>query len=101
VLELLFGHLPESCANQLHDRSTARPAVPLSPPPTVKEIFELLLDVNRDLSVVFPAHARTHQRIVDFGLDTGQLRLLDPKRYIDFLVLQTRLTVVITGSGGI
>jgi len=68
---------------------------------TLKGIFDSLLEVSRDLAVVFPAHPRTRQRIADFGLNPGQFRLLDPLPYIDFLALQTRATVVITDSGGI
>ncbi|MGB7332157.1 MAG: UDP-N-acetylglucosamine 2-epimerase, partial [Terriglobales bacterium] len=64
-------------------------------------ILESLLEVNRDLSVVFPAHPRTRKRIKDFGLNAGQLRVLDPLPYVDFLGLQSRATVVITDSGGI
>jgi len=68
---------------------------------TLKSILESLLEVNRDLTVVFPAHPRTRKRIEDFGLNAGQLRLLDPCPYVDFLALQSRATVVITDSGGI
>jgi UDP-N-acetylglucosamine 2-epimerase (non-hydrolysing) len=68
---------------------------------TLKGILESLLDVSRDLKVVFPAHPRTRLRISEFGLNLGQLLLLDPLPYIDFLALQTRATVVITDSGGI
>ena len=68
---------------------------------TLKGILESLLEVNRDLAVVFPAHPRTRKRIADFGLNLGQLRLLDPLPYVDFLGLQSRATVVITDSGGI
>jgi len=68
---------------------------------TLKRIVELLLEVNHDLEVVFPAHPRTRQRIAEFALATDQLRLLDPLPYIDFLALQARATVVITDSGGI
>jgi UDP-N-acetylglucosamine 2-epimerase (non-hydrolysing) len=68
---------------------------------TLKGILESLLEVNRDLAVVFPAHPRTRKRIADFGLNAGQLRVLDPLPYIDFLGLQSRATVVITDSGGI
>ncbi len=64
-------------------------------------IFESLLEVNRNLAVIFPAHPRTRQRIADFKLDAGQLRVLDPLPYMDFLGLQSRATVVITDSGGI
>jgi UDP-N-acetylglucosamine 2-epimerase (non-hydrolysing) len=53
------------------------------------------------LAVVCPAHPRTRKRIADFGLDAGQLRVLDPLPYVDFLGLQSRATVVITDSGGI
>ena len=68
---------------------------------TLKGILESLLEVNRDLAVVFPAHPRTRKRIADFGLDAGQLRVLDPLPYVDFLGLQARAAVVITDSGGI
>ena len=67
----------------------------------LKGILESLLQVNRDLAVVFPAHPRTRKRIADFGLNAGQLRVLDPLPYVDFLGLQSRATVVITDSGGI
>jgi len=67
----------------------------------LKQVLESLLEVNKDLSVVFPAHPRTRQRIAEFGLDSGQLQVLDPLPYVDFLALQTRATVVITDSGGI
>ena len=68
---------------------------------TLKRILQSLLEVNRDLAVIFPAHPRTRQRISDFGLHAGQLRVLDPLPYVDFLGLQSRAAVVITDSGGI
>ena len=68
---------------------------------TLKRILQSLLEVNRDLAVIFPAHPRTRQRISDFGLQAEQLRVLDPLSYVDFLGLQSRATVVITDSGGI
>ncbi len=68
---------------------------------TLKSILQSLIEVSRDLEVVFPAHPRTRQRIADFGLDSRQLRVMDPLPYVDFLALQSRATVVITDSGGI
>jgi len=67
----------------------------------LKRILQCLLDVSRDLCVIFPAHPRTRKRIAEFGLHAGQLRLLDPLPYLEFLSLQSRATVVITDSGGI
>ena len=68
---------------------------------TLKRLLQSLLEVNRDLAVIFPAHPRTRQRISDFGLNAEKLRILDPLSYVDFLGLQSRATVVITDSGGI
>jgi len=68
---------------------------------TLKSILQSLVDVNRDLAVVFPAHPRTRQRIAEFGLKADQLRVIDPLPYVDFLGLQSRAQVVITDSGGI
>jgi UDP-N-acetylglucosamine 2-epimerase (non-hydrolysing) len=67
----------------------------------LKRILQSLLEVGRDLSVVFPAHPRTRKRIADFGLQAGQLQILDPLSYLEFLALQSRATVVITDSGGV
>ena len=67
----------------------------------LKNILKSLLEINEDLTVVFPVHPRTRQRIVDFGIDASALHLMDPIPYIEFLALQSRATVVITDSGGI
>lgn len=67
----------------------------------LKRILQALLEINQDLSVVFPVHPRTRQRIADFGIDVSKLHLLDPMPYIEFLALQRRAAVVITDSGGI
>jgi len=67
----------------------------------LRGILQSLLDVSRDMSVVFPAHPRTRQRIADFGLNADQLRVLDPLPYVEFLAYQRGATVVITDSGGI
>ena len=68
---------------------------------TLKNILQSLLDVNRDLAVVFPAHPRTRLRIAEFSLRADQLLVMDPLPYVDFLGLQSRAQVVITDSGGI
>jgi UDP-N-acetylglucosamine 2-epimerase (non-hydrolysing) len=67
----------------------------------LKRILECLLQVNEELKVVFPVHPRTRQKIVEFGIDTTNLHLLEPVPYIEFLALQARAAVVITDSGGI
>ena len=67
----------------------------------LKRILQSLLEVSQDLSIVFPAHPRTRKRIADFGLHAGQLQILAPLSYLEFLAMQSRATVVITDSGGV
>jgi UDP-N-acetylglucosamine 2-epimerase (non-hydrolysing) len=107
MIDSLVRLLPAAKATQTKDLPERYALVTLHRPANVddsvrlKGILESLLEVNQDLAVVFPAHPRTRKRIEDFGLNAGQLRLLDPLPYVDFLGLQSRATVVITDSGGI
>jgi UDP-N-acetylglucosamine 2-epimerase (non-hydrolysing) len=68
---------------------------------TLRELLNSLTKVSKELSIIFPVHPRTRQRIAEFGIDSRNLLLLDPMPYIEFLALQTRAAVVITDSGGI
>jgi UDP-N-acetylglucosamine 2-epimerase (non-hydrolysing) len=68
---------------------------------TLKRIIESLREVSDHLSVVFPVHPRTRQRLASTGVNFGGLHLLEPLPYLEFLALQCRATVVITDSGGI
>jgi UDP-N-acetylglucosamine 2-epimerase (non-hydrolysing) len=67
----------------------------------LQKLLRSLLEVSRQLAVVFPVHPRTRQRIAEFGLQSDQLRLLDPLPFVEFLALQRNAKVVITDSGGI
>ena len=67
----------------------------------LKVILGYLLELNRQVKVVFPVHPRTRQRIADFGIDVNKLDLREPLPYIEFLSLQRRATAVVTDSGGI
>lgn len=107
MIDSLVRLLPTARARKLADLPDRYALVTLHRPANVDDcailrgILESLLEVSRDLNVIFPSHPRTRHRIADFGLDPGQLRLLDPLPYIDFLALQIRATAVITDSGGI
>lgn len=72
--------------------------------PWLRELLASLSDLNGQLSVIFPVHPRTRQRLNDLGIDhtaNGRLRLLEPLPYLEFIGLQRRATMVITDSGGI
>jgi UDP-N-acetylglucosamine 2-epimerase (non-hydrolysing) len=80
-------------------------------------IMDALTDISRRITVVFPVHPRTRQRIRESGIgfrvsgsdfeprilnpDPGSLILTDPVGYLEFLGLQRRAALVITDSGGI
>jgi UDP-N-acetylglucosamine 2-epimerase (non-hydrolysing) len=64
-------------------------------------ILGRLLELNRQVKVVFPVHPRTRLRIAAFGIDASQLDLREPLPYVEFLALKRRATAVVTDSGGI
>jgi UDP-N-acetylglucosamine 2-epimerase (non-hydrolysing) len=51
------------------------------------------------LSVVFPVHPRTRARLS--GVDTGDVALIEPVGYLDFLALESSAAGVLTDSGGV
>ena len=67
----------------------------------LREIFQALREIQKDVDVVFPVHPRTRQRLIDLAVGAGNLRLLEPLPYLEFLGLQRRAAMVITDSGGI
>ncbi len=71
---------------------------------SLKPLIQMLLDVAQRLPVVFPIHARTRQRLLDFGLQdhmNGRVLLTDPLGYLEFLELLAKSRLVLTDSGGI
>jgi UDP-N-acetylglucosamine 2-epimerase (non-hydrolysing) len=71
-------------------------------PDTLRALVHTLNEIGRDVTVVFPVHPRTRKRIEDLGGWTaGNVRLIDPVGYVEFLALQMHATVVVTDSGGI
>lgn len=75
-------------------------------PATLREIMAALVEISRQISVVFPLHPRTRQRIVSLDLLNPQsaiqnLKFLEPLGYLDFLALETHASLVLTDSGGV
>jgi UDP-N-acetylglucosamine 2-epimerase (non-hydrolysing) len=74
-------------------------------------ILEGLLDVSRELPIIFPVHPRTRRRIAEFGFgryfqeDAREkargIGLTDPLGYVDFLCMMKNARLVLTDSGGI
>lgn len=66
----------------------------------VKRLSELY-----DIPVIFPIHPRTSKRVKEFNLEklleTGNIKIVDPVGYLDFLVLEKNALMALTDSGGV
>ena len=69
----------------------------------LRELLATLSDLSSQLSVIFPVHPRTRQRLNDLGDHSANVRLhlLEPLPYLEFISLQRGAALVITDSGGI
>jgi UDP-N-acetylglucosamine 2-epimerase (non-hydrolysing) len=66
------------------------------------ELLGAIGAIAAEVPVIFPVHPRTHQRLAQAGIGNhGQLRLIQPLGYLDFLCLLSNATLVLTDSGGI
>lgn len=75
-------------------------------PETLARLLEVLVEVARDLPLVFPIHPRTEARLQHFGLlerlkTAPGMVLLPSQGYLDFLCLTSQARVIITDSGGL
>lgn len=74
-------------------------------PTTLARLVRCLLDIQRELPLVFPIHPRTAVRLEQQGLDhvlaNAGVRLVPPQSYIRFMSLVAGATAVVTDSGGI
>ena len=67
-------------------------------------ILDALFDgaQSRNLSVIFPIHPRTRQRLHQWDYRTPtHVQLIDPVDYYDFLLLEKNARLVATDSGGV
>jgi UDP-N-acetylglucosamine 2-epimerase (non-hydrolysing) len=72
-------------------------------PALLRETVSALRGLAETISVVFPVHPRTRQRIDDANLagDLGNVVLTPPLGYLDFLALESAARFVVTDSGGV
>lgn len=81
-------------------------------PETLRQILDALEALSREMPVVFPIHPRTRKNLLASGnaafLEAGESRgpggdihLLEPLGYLDFLALTRSAGLVLTDSGGI
>jgi UDP-N-acetylglucosamine 2-epimerase (non-hydrolysing) len=75
--------------------------------PTVfSGIIDVMLDLSRDLPIVWPVHPRSRKMLERLGLmhsveNSCGLKLVDPLGYLDMLTMNRRARMIITDSGGL
>jgi UDP-N-acetylglucosamine 2-epimerase (non-hydrolysing) len=71
---------------------------------TLEEIMAALLEISREIPIIFPMHPRTHRQLAEstewYAAD-GRLHLIEPLGYLDFLALEAHASLVLTDSGGV
>jgi UDP-N-acetylglucosamine 2-epimerase (non-hydrolysing) len=70
------------------------------------ELVEALVQLSRELTVVFAIHPRTRRRLQDFGLldavtGSAAIRVTEPLSYVEFMNLVMHCAIAITDSGGV
>jgi len=75
-------------------------------PEVLTSLVDVMEVIQRDLTLVFPAHPRTRAKLAEFGLADRleacpHVRVIDPIGYLDFLKLMACAKLVLTDSGGI
>jgi UDP-N-acetylglucosamine 2-epimerase (non-hydrolysing) len=70
-------------------------------PERLTRIMSALRCIAEERPVIFPVHPRTRGRLLEAGLATGDVRLLEPLGYVEMLDLVETAHVVVTDSGGL
>jgi len=71
---------------------------------SLAEVLEGLSELAKLMPTIFPAHPRTQKKISELGLQkyfAGNVRMVEPLGYLDFLCLMKNSRIVVTDSGGI
>jgi len=79
-----------------------------------QKIFEALIEISKEIPIIFPAHPRTQKIIDEFGFshffqkklifNLNQIKniyMIPPLSYLEFIYLMDNAKLVLTDSGGI
>jgi UDP-N-acetylglucosamine 2-epimerase (non-hydrolysing) len=69
---------------------------------SLRAVIDGLDQIAREYDVVFPVHPRTRSNLAKAGIEpSGDVRLIDPVGYLEFIGLVRHAAAVLTDSGGI
>jgi UDP-N-acetylglucosamine 2-epimerase (non-hydrolysing) len=67
----------------------------------LKLLMDEIINNSRDFPILFPIHPRTAKIFSDLGINSPNLKMLEPLGYLEFNYLVKNAKAVITDSGGI
>jgi UDP-N-acetylglucosamine 2-epimerase (non-hydrolysing) len=68
---------------------------------TLAPIWGAVVEVARQIPILFPVHPRTRQKLAAFGLDGSGVTMVNPIGYLDMLCVVKGAAMVLTDSGGL
>ena len=66
----------------------------------LKDIFEALKKINKDVKIILPIHPRTRNAVKESRIDVSGLKIIEPISYLDMICLEKNAKVICTDSGG-
>ncbi len=68
----------------------------------LRKIIKIFSDISKEVSIVFPVHPRTHEKIVNLThLINKNVLIIKPVSYFDMIMLEKNADLIITDSGGV
>ncbi|MEI8238537.1 MAG: UDP-N-acetylglucosamine 2-epimerase (non-hydrolyzing) [Actinomycetota bacterium] len=64
-------------------------------------LVSALIEVARDVPVLLPAHPRARAALQRAAAAGGDVRVIEPLGYLDFIALESQASLVLTDSGGV
>lgn len=90
-----LGHSPKTyCLVTLHRQEN------VDNPERFKSILQGLNKLTLDLPVIYPIHPRSRKMLVEHNLRVGNIELIEPIGFLEFLQLESQARLVLTDSGG-
>lgn len=69
---------------------------------TLRRLMDVINDISTHLPILFPAHPRTRQRLMQWNIPIAPtVKLTEPLSYLTFIGLLAKARYVLTDSGGV
>ena len=96
-----LDNLPNLTANNNFILCTIHRAENTDDPTRLKNIFEALEELSKEIQILLPIHPRTRKKLNDLNLNICNLTLIDPVGYLEMIWLLDNCKLVMTDSGGL